>query len=138
MKRFPAHLVLTAIAAICLLSFNMTADATENGGVRHVNPAGAQKLIDQKPEIVILDIRTPEEFRQGHIAGAVNIDYFAPDFGDRVAGLDPDASYLVHCKSGGRSMNALPLFKNAGLKNVTHLDQGFDGWRALGLEIVND
>ncbi|MCF8469024.1 MAG: rhodanese-like domain-containing protein, partial [Sneathiella sp.] len=118
MKQSPARLAIAAIAAVFLLSFNMTSNAAENGGVRHVSPAGAQSLIGQKPEIIVLDIRTPEEFRQGHVKGAVNIDYYGKDFGKAIAGLDPNATYLVHCKSGNRSTNALPLFKNAGLKNV--------------------
>ncbi|MCF8468361.1 MAG: rhodanese-like domain-containing protein, partial [Sneathiella sp.] len=41
-------------------------------------------------------------------------------------------------KSGNRSTNALPLFKNAGLKNVIHLDGGFDGWRALGFDVISN
>ena len=52
---------------------------------------------------VILDVRTPEEFAADHIAGAINIDYFSDTFWLHIAALDKNKTYLVYCKSGGRS-----------------------------------
>ena len=55
---------------------------------------------------VILDVRTPAEFSAGHIPGAVNLDYNAPDFQAKAAALDKSKTYLVHCAVGGRSVRA--------------------------------
>ncbi len=62
------------------------------------------KTADQQN--VILDVRTPKEFRSGHLRGAVNIDYNAPDFDQKISNLDTSKSYLVYCAVGGRSAKA--------------------------------
>ncbi|MZR30283.1 rhodanese-like domain-containing protein [Sneathiella litorea] len=105
-------------------------------GYRIVNPLEADALLKERPDVVVLDVRKPEEFNSGHIKGAINIDYFAADFDDRIAALDPTATYLLHCKSGGRSGNTLPLLRASGITNVHHLEAGFDGWKDAGLEVV--
>ena len=101
-----------------------------------MTPLEADALLKEKPDVVVLDVRKPEEFNSGHIEGAINIDYFAADFDDRIAALDPTATYLLHCKSGGRSGNTLPLMRASGITNVHHLDAGFDGWKDAGLKVV--
>lgn len=77
-------------------------------------------------DAVILDIRTPQEFNQGHLENAINIDYYADDFEDKIAALDPNQTYLVHCKSGGRSAKAMPLFSNLKAHNMLG---GYDAWK---------
>src|SRR3954470_11433636 len=76
--------------------------------VNHVNAKQAQKLVEEK-KVVVLDVRTPEEFKEGHIAGATNIDFRGPDFEKRIGQLDKSKSYLVHCAAGGRSTQSLPI-----------------------------
>jgi phage shock protein E len=65
-------------------------------------------------DLVVLDIRTPEEFAEGHIDGSVNIDFYAPDFGDRLAELDPDARYVLYCRSDNRSGQTMPALEELG------------------------
>ena len=89
-----------------------------------------------KGDVVVLDIRTPEEFADGHIAGATNINFNAPDFAKNLAGLDKSKSYLMHCRSGGRSGRALSVFKELGFESVYHLDKGSSGWSSAGQELV--
>jgi phage shock protein E len=64
---------------------------------------------------VLLDVRTPEEYAAGHVEGAENLDASADDFADRVAGLDPDAAYVVYCQTGNRSSAAAEVMREAGL-----------------------
>ena len=105
-------------------------------GARHVTVADARDLIAALPRIVVLDVRTPDEFSEGHIAGAVNIDYFAADFREQIARLDPATPYLLHCKSGRRSGHAAPIMRKAGISAVIHMDGGFDAWRAAGYPVA--
>jgi phage shock protein E len=82
--------------------------------------------------LVILDIRTPEEFATGHIPGAINIDYYSPDFEQKLRTLNLDVPYVMYCNSGNRSANALPLMDSIGFEEVYELDGGIQAWYAAG------
>jgi rhodanese-related sulfurtransferase len=86
----------------------------------------------KKKDVVVLDIRTTEEFASGHIPGAKNLDFFDKDFAKEVAALEKDKTYLVHCASGGRSTKALKHFEEQKLPSVFHLNGGFKAWEAAG------
>ena len=103
-------------------------------GVTHVNAKEAQKLVAEK-QVVVLDVRTPAEFKEGHIPGATNIDFRAADFQERIGQLDKSKAYLVHCEAGWRSTQSLPILKKQELKSIYHLDGGFNGWKKEGLPI---
>lgn len=103
--------------------------------IEHVDPAGAAKLIAAQ-KVIVLDVRTPAEFEDGHIQGAKNLDFLASDFERKLAGLDRDKTYLVHCASGGRSTNSLEKFNKLGFKHVVHLDGGFRAWQKAGQPVV--
>jgi rhodanese-related sulfurtransferase len=63
------------------------------------------------PDFIILDVRTPEEFSGGHIAGAVNLDVSSPDFQEQLDNLDKDKKYLVYCRTARRSAEAARIMK---------------------------
>jgi phage shock protein E len=99
--------------------------------VKHTDAKQAAKLVATNA-VIVLDIRTPDEFADGHIAGATNIDFMAGDFAERLGRLDRQKSYLLHCGSGRRSTNSLPQFSKLGFTNLIHLDGGFSAWQAAG------
>ena len=105
--------------------------AAETNPVQHINPAAAQNLITGK-KVMVLDVRTPKEFAAGHIAGATNINFLAPDFATAIAGLDTNQTYLIHCAVGGRSTQALPMLKKLHLPALYHLDGGIKAWEKAG------
>ena len=133
---------LLKFAAICLATglWQSTLIAAEpapsqsSNSIHHVDAREAQKLVTDK-SVVVLDIRTPQEFNQGRIAGAKNIDFQAPDFEQRIETLDKSKSYLVHCASGGRSTHSLALFKKHSFQSVYHLDGGIKAWQKAGLPV---
>ncbi|GAA6526020.1 rhodanese-like domain-containing protein [Intrasporangium sp. DVR] len=86
----------------------------------------------------ILDVRTPAEFAEGHLPGAVNIDVQSPDFAARIAQLDPKAPYAVYCRSGNRSAAALQLMQGAGFTSAYHLGGGIGAWQQAGGEVVTN
>lgn len=88
----------------------------------------AAARLKKDPKIVVVDIRTPDEFAKGHIKGAVNINMNAEDFAAKLGKLDRDKTYLMHCKSGGRSSASIPVWNRLGFKNVLHLTSGTLGW----------
>lgn len=84
----------------------------------------AKELIQKNrnnPQFVILDVRTPEEFKEEHLPRAVNIDIYADDFEEKISQLDHTKTYLVHCKSGSRSRAAVELMVDLGFMDVTNV-----------------
>ena len=135
----------TAFSLLALLTMPLSADDAKKPAaptaaaddVKHVDAAGAKKLIDEAAakkdaKLKVLDVRTAEEFADGHIAGAVNIDFMDKSFTDKIAALDKSATYVVHCQAGGRSTKSLERFRKLGFKAIVHLDGGFAGWQKAG------
>jgi rhodanese-related sulfurtransferase len=85
---------------------------------------------------LILDVRTPDEFAAGHIEGAVNIDWYNPQFKAEIAALDKSKPVFVYCAVGGRSGQAKKLLNSEGFKEVHNLNGGIEAWKKDGLKVV--
>lgn len=123
-------LVVLALGAVAL------AGCSSDGALETVSPESAAETIESNPDVVVLDIRTPEEFAGGFIEGAVNIDFYAADFNDQLASLDKDAEYVVYCRSDNRSGQAMDVFADLGFQTVTEIDGGIVAWYETGLPVV--
>lgn len=88
-------------------------------------------------DTVVVDVRTPAEFAEGHLKGAVNLDIQDPAFTQEVAALDADVPYAVYCRSGNRSAAAAATMTDAGL-DVTDLGGMADAADSTGLDVVTD
>jgi phage shock protein E len=88
------------------------------------------------PDVTIVDVRTPQEFAEGHIEGAVNIPVELPDFMDRVSELDPSGTYAVYCRSGNRSQPAVAGMSSVGITSIFELESGTTGWTSEGQPLV--
>lgn len=97
----------------------------------NVTPEQAEKLLKENKEIVVLDVRTPEEFADGHLAGAKNLDFLEDGFAKQLEALDKSKTYLVHCQAGGRSAKACKLMGEKFPK-LYHMDGGFSAWKEAG------
>jgi phage shock protein E len=86
------------------------------------------KKISNKKNVVIIDVRSSDEFNSGHIPGALNIDYEKPGFKDSIARLDPGKTYLLYCRTGRRSGMAGKQMRELEFKNVFHLEGGIEKW----------
>ena len=84
------------------------------------------KIVSQK--YILLDVRTESEFDDGHIKGAINIDYFSSTFSDEISELGLETPVLVYCKSGNRSGKAMKIMNDLRFKEVYNLTGGFKGW----------
>ena len=96
----------------------------------NVDTAAAGELMysnQQNSDFVILDVRTAGEVAQGKIPGSINIDITQAGFTSQLKQLDPNKTYLVYCKSGGRSSKAAGQMVGLGFKNVYNLSSGFLG-----------
>jgi phage shock protein E len=98
---------------------------------KDVDVAEFDKLV-QTGKHVILDVRTAEEYAAGHIPGAVLIDVKKPDFQEKIDKLDKGKTYLVHCRSGVRSVTACTAMEKAGFKETYNLLGGIRAWAEAG------
>ena len=122
------------IIGLCAL-FISSAFAGETK-ITHANAKEAAALVKAK-KVVVVDVRTADEFAKGHIAGAKNVDILEEKtFETGLKALDKDKPVLVHCAAGGRSTRSLKMFEKLGFKDVTHLDGGLNAWQAEGLPVM--
>lgn len=87
-------------------------------------------------DFIIVDVRTPSEYAEGHIENAINIDYNAPAFREDIGKLDRAKSYLVYCRSGNRSRGAIDVMKELNFQEVYHMYEGIIGWTNAGYPTV--
>ncbi len=126
MRRFAA--VMAAGAAAFAMMF---AVAGCSGG-----DSGGKSTGDASESAVILDVRTPEEYAEGHLEGAELLDFNSGEFSAALPSLDPDAAYFVYCRSGNRSGQAVAMMKEAGFTTVTDLGPMENAAETLDHEIV--
>ena len=98
-------------------------------------PKFAEKIAE--PDVVVLDVRTPEEFKSGHIPKAINIDIYSDYFRADISALDKSKSYAVYCRSGKRSVNASSEMDLTGFKSTFNLTGGIIEWVDSGRTTVN-
>lgn len=104
------------VASAC--STETGAGSQEVAAVRVVDPGEAGALIEEGATVI--DVRTPEEFATGHVAGALNIDVQAADFHQRVGELERHKSYVVYCRSGSRAGAAADVMLQMGFTDVAN------------------
>jgi rhodanese-related sulfurtransferase len=104
------------------------------GVIRRVDVDEFEKLWQDKKNIV-LDVRTKKEFENGHIPGAMNLDVNSADFDQKVAKLQKDKVYLVHCAAGVRSARACDKMSRLGFPHLIDLAPGFKGWEKAGKQV---
>ena len=121
-REWRCALVLVAV----LFPLACGADTTNDPQAAELVSAGA----------VIIDVRTPEEFAAGHLDGAVLIDIKHPSFDAEITKLDATASYIVYCRSGNRSAQAVDRMRAIGIENITDLGSLENASAQTGVAIV--
>jgi len=101
--------------------------------LNNLQPIEAQKLMDEHRGLILIDVRTPGEYLNGHFDRAMNIDYFGEDFYEEMEKLNPEQTYLVYCRSGRRSIRTCTLMINGGIpkERVFNLDGGWQAWHEV-------
>ena len=123
------------LLAVALLV--MVATASLATDVTPLTATKAQELIQNTPELVIIDVRTPNEYQSGHIKNARNIDFYGRDFQQRLDTLDKTIPYLVYCRSGRRSNVTIKYLKQVGFETIYHITDGIIDWQNSGLPLVH-
>ncbi|TGE28759.1 rhodanese-like domain-containing protein [Hymenobacter metallicola] len=85
-----------------------------------ITPATEAKKLLKKRNVVVLDVRTPEEYATGHLQGAQNLNFRDPNFPTLLAGLDTTQTYVLYCASGNRSGKAAGLLQEKGFRKLVN------------------
>ena len=132
--------IIFALLLITTLVYGFTSQTgSSNQTLEDIGVQEAFELIQSNqgnPDFVIVDIRTPEEFNEGHIENAVNTDFYSETFREELDKFDKSKTYFIYCRSGNRSGRAMPVMKELGFQEVYNLSAGIKEWIAEGLPVV--
>ena len=119
------HRILTAVAAAAALALTLTGCT-----------GAASEPIAVTEDMTVIDVRTAQEYAQGHLDGAVSLDVTGGELAAAIPSLDPEAEYLVYCRSGNRSAQAVRQLEDAGFTAVTALGSMTEAAEATGIAVV--
>jgi rhodanese-related sulfurtransferase len=131
-SRLAYHLILLLICATSIIGCER--DATSEQVIEKISSQQAFELFEENKDnedFVIIDVRTPEEFTTEHLPGAININFSSPTFRDELNKLDKSKTYLIYCRSGNRSGQALTIMKELAFKEVYDAG-GISDWVKAG------
>lgn len=136
MKRKETLIVVVlgvVVAALVVFVYYYT-ESTGRISYGDITVEQAKKLIETKPSLVILDVRTVWEFEDGHIEGAINIP--VEELQQRLGELNLSDEILVYCRTGNRSRRAVQILADNGFSSVYHMLGGIEAWKQAGCPTV--
>ena len=95
---------------------------------KNIEADEAKKMLESNPDIMVLDVSTPEETNQGILQKAIIIDIYDPGFNAKIDQLDKEKTYIVYCAAGGRSATACQIMTEKGFKKLYNLSGGYRAW----------
>lgn len=104
--------------------------------IKSVSVKEAQELLNNDESIIVVDVRTPAEYRSGFIGTARNFDISASDFEEKIQTLKKSDKIMVVCASGERSRNAANYLKEKGYRNIYEISGGMNEWKAKGMRVT--
>jgi rhodanese-related sulfurtransferase len=137
MNRLIASLLLPFFSSLLAIQAVSCQQPESGGAIKHVDVSSFQKMT-RRSDVILLDVRTPQEFAEGHLSGARNLDFSSEGFAAALTGMDKSVAYMVYCKSGRRSAMAAEQMQEAGFTTITDLKGGITAWQSARLPVVRD
>lgn len=125
------------LSIIILSLIPYLSSCAQNAGIKQLNSLEFQKLTATDKGI-LLDVRTPSEFSNGHIQNSGNLNYYALDFSKKLELLPKDQPIYLYCNTGYRSEKAAEILTEKGYTNVYNLQHGIMEWNLQNLPIIID
>lgn len=135
MQHFLSILLMTT--ALLLSSCTGNSQQPAAAANYHLEAVSFAEKMNELPTAAVVDVRTPDEFANGHLRNARNIDWNSTEFDHSISQLDKDKPVLVYCLSGGRSASAAAKMRSVGFKEVYEMNGGIMKWRAANLPEEN-
>jgi rhodanese-related sulfurtransferase len=127
--------IVSAILTLPLLA--ACGSSTSSDAVSGSAASQDQPAVISSEDLVVIDVRTPSEFAEEHLDGALNINLQADDFVERISELDRNGNYAVYCRSGNRSGEAVAAMKTLGFTNVTDHGSVAEASESLGISVIS-
>jgi rhodanese-related sulfurtransferase len=135
MKKSGILLALLAVTILALSYFLFPKNTVSNNkqqasvaqAVQRNNHLQSDVFLARTKDIdtVTIDVRTADEYNAGHIADAINMDFYSPNFVEEISKLDKNKSYSIYCRSGSRSEKTLNIMRGKGFTNIADLAGGY-------------
>lgn len=143
MRTIPT-LAALAVVAVTLAACSTADETSDDGsdaaagerpGVVRVDAQEAVALLEERDDLTVIDVRTPQEFAEGHVEEAELVDIYEDAFRDEIDGLDRDGGYVVYCRTGNRSGQAAAFMEELGFTEVYDAG-GIDDLARAGATLV--
>ena len=138
MKSIHSKILYLTFVLISFMACGQKENAKSNGtnaGQASISLISPSYLNSVNKDILLIDVRTPQEFASGHIENAVNMNYFGRDFAAQFKTIDKNKAVYLYCKSGIRSANAAEKLEDMGFVKIYDLEGGTSNWKAKGLPL---
>lgn len=120
---------------ISFLFANCNSSQAQSAQIKRIGNQELQQILESK-EVHLIDVRTPNEYNQGHLMNATLIDFMQSDFKEKISKLDKSKPIIVYCAVGGRSQQSLSILESAGFTEIYDLKRGIRGWLSEGLPVT--
>jgi len=132
--KYIAQISTIFILALTVVSCSNGQNKTDGSIAENVN---VEEFAKHAETAQLLDVRTPGEWREGVIEGAIMADFYEDSFKSELEKLDKDKPVAVYCKSGGRSGQTMAMMNEMGFKEVYNLKGGIGAWLSAGKPTVD-
>lgn len=103
--------------------------------IKTINSTETKALLKDQKEVVILDVRTPQEYADGHLKNARLLNKYDKGFESKIKALDRNKSYLIYCAAGGRSGDAAQMMNKLGFTKIYDATDGFESLKKAGIPV---
>ena len=127
---------MKTIKTLLTIALLLVVMITKAQSTKTLAPTEFDTKLSATKDKIILDVRTPEEFKENHLAGATTINFYDADFQQQVSKLNKTKPVFVYCAGGVRSGKACKLMTELGFTSIFNLDGGIKAWKASGKPVV--
>lgn len=119
---------------LVLSTLGACAQTAQSGARTDLNVNEVSQMMAEAKDIVLIDVRTPQEYQQGHLKGSELMNIYDAEFESRLKELDKEKEYVIYCRSGGRSGKAASMMEKMGFTNIHNMKGGILAWNRAGLK----
>ena len=127
------NLFKAIVLGVLIVLVAISCNTSSKGKSKKILPEELQELL-KNSDAQLVDVRTPEEFKNEHILTAQNINVLSPSFNDDIKSLDKNKPVVVYCKSGGRSTKCAKKLLKLGFAQIYDLQGGITSWKQRHLK----